>query len=60
MKTMLFIMNPFAGQKRANRVLPDILLLFSQAGYDIHTVMTTGTGASMTKVTLVNALSVSG
>ena len=46
MKTMLFIMNPFAGQKRANRVLPDILLLFSQAGYDIHTVMTTGTGAA--------------
>ena len=43
---MLFIMNPFAGQKRANRVLPDILLLFSQAGYDIHTVMTTGTGAA--------------
>lgn len=46
MKTMLFIMNPFAGQKRANRVLPDILLLFSRAGYDIHTVMTTGTGAA--------------
>ena len=33
MKKMLFIMNPFAGQKRANRVLPDILLQFSEAGF---------------------------
>ena len=46
MKKMLFIMNPFAGQKRANRVLPDILLQFSEAGYEINTVMTTGTGAA--------------
>ena len=46
MKKMLFIMNPFAGQKRANRVLPDILLAFSEAGYEIQTVMTTGTGAA--------------
>ena len=46
MKKMLFIMNPFAGQKRANRVLPDILLCFSEAGYEINTVMTTGTGAA--------------
>ncbi|MDY3224890.1 MAG: YegS/Rv2252/BmrU family lipid kinase [Candidatus Faecousia sp.] len=49
MKKMLFIMNPFAGQKRANRVLPDILLLFSQAGYEINTFMTTGTGAAVKK-----------
>ena len=46
MKKMLFIMNPFAGQKRANRVLPDILLQFSEAGYEINTVMSTGTGAA--------------
>lgn len=46
MKKMLFIMNPFAGQKRANRVLPDILLTFSEAGYEITTVMTTGTGTA--------------
>ena len=46
MKKMLFIMNPFAGQKRANRVLPDILLQFSEAGFEINTVMTTGTGAA--------------
>lgn len=46
MKKLLFIMNPFAGQKRANRVLPDILLLFCEAEYEIRTVMTTGTCAA--------------
>ena len=34
MKKMLFIMNPVAGQKKANKFLSDILLLFSQAGYE--------------------------
>jgi len=46
MRKMLFIMNPFAGQKKANKVLPEILLLFTQAGYDVTTVMTTGTGSA--------------
>ena len=46
MKKLLFIMNPFAGQKKANKFLPDILLLFTQAGYDVTTVMTTGTGSA--------------
>ena len=44
MKKMLFIMNPFAGQKRANKFLPEILLLFNQAGYEVVTHMTTGQG----------------
>ena len=44
MKKMLFIMNPFAGVKRANRHLADILLTFSQAGYEIITHMTLGQG----------------
>ncbi len=46
MKKLLFIMNPFAGQKKANKHLCDILLMFTQAGYDITTVMTTGTGSA--------------
>ena len=46
MKKLLFIMNPFSGQKKANKVLPEILMLFSQAGYDIRTAMTTGPGAA--------------
>ena len=47
MKKMLFIMNPFAGQKKANKFLPEILLLFTQAGYDVTTVMTTGVGSAV-------------
>ena len=46
MKKMLFIMNPFAGQKKANKCLPEILLLFNQAGYEVTTFMTTGTGSA--------------
>lgn len=44
MKKMLFIMNPFAGVKRANRHLTDILLMFTQAGYEVTTHMTLGRG----------------
>ena len=47
MKTMLFIMNPFAGQKKANRYLADILLLFGNAGYEITVHMTRQTGDAM-------------
>ena len=44
MKKLLFIMNPFAGQRRANRYLTDILTLFNRAGYDITVYMTAGPG----------------
>ena len=44
MKKMLFIMNPFAGVKRANRHLADILLTFTQVGYEVITHMTLGQG----------------
>ena len=46
MKKMLFIMNPFAGQRKANKFLPDILLMFTQAGYDVTVIMTTGPGSA--------------
>ena len=46
MRKMLFIMNPFSGQKKANKYLTDILLLFSQAGYCVQTHMTTGHGSA--------------
>lgn len=44
MKKMLFVMNPCSGQKRANRLLPDILSLYSGAGYDVTVHMTQGPG----------------
>ena len=42
MKKMLFIMNPYAGQRRANRFLPEIIGIFNRAGYEVIIHMTTG------------------
>lgn len=50
MKKMLFLMNPFAGQRRANRFLPDILSLYNRAGYDVTTYMTGGPGDAIQAV----------
>jgi len=47
MKKMLFIMNPFAGQKKANKQLADILLMFGNAGYEVTVHMTRCTGDAM-------------
>ena len=47
LKKMLFIMNPFAGTRKANKYLADIMTLFSQAGYIIITHMTAGPGEGM-------------
>lgn len=44
MKKLLFIMNPFSGQKRANRFLPEILQMFNQAGYETVVHITSGQG----------------
>ena len=46
MRKLLLIMNPFAGQKKANKVLPEILMLFTEAGFEINISMTTGPGAA--------------
>lgn len=47
MKKMLFIMNPYAGQRKANKFLPEILLLFNNAGYEVTIHMTNATGDAM-------------
>ena len=44
MKKMLFIMNPYSGQRRANRYLTEILGLYNRAGYEITVHMTAGPG----------------
>ena len=44
MKKMLFLMNPFSGQKKANRLLPEIIAEFEAAGYNVVIHMTTGPG----------------
>ncbi len=34
MKKLLFILNPFSGQKKANKFLPELIQMFNQAGYE--------------------------
>lgn len=50
MKKMLFVMNPYAGIRRANRYLPDILATFNRAGYEVTAYMTAcqGDGTQIT------------
>ncbi len=42
MKKMLFVLNPCAGTKKANKVLVDILTVFNRADYDVHVYITAG------------------
>lgn len=44
MKKLLFIMNPFAGTRRANRYLSEIIATFNRADYDVTAYMTAGPG----------------
>ena len=40
MKRLLFILNPRAGQRRANRFMPEIIRLFIEHGYQCETYVT--------------------
>ena len=40
MKKLFFVMNPCAGMRKANRVLPEILSVFNRAGFDVITYIT--------------------
>lgn len=44
MKKLLFIINPFSGQKKANKHLPEIIQMFNQAGYETVVHVTSGHG----------------
>ena len=44
MKKMLFVMNPYSGQRRANRYLTEIIGLYNRAGYEVTVHMTAGPG----------------
>ena len=43
-KQLLLVMNPYAGQRKANRVLPEILRILWGAGYRCVTYVTAGPG----------------
>ncbi len=44
MEKMLFIMNPYAGTRRANKYLADILAIFNRADFTVTVHMTAGPG----------------
>lgn len=44
MKKMLFVMNPYSGQKKANRYLAEIIEMFNRADYYVMVHMTAGPG----------------
>ena len=44
MKKMLFIMNPYAGQRKAVKNLAQMLEIFNRAGYEVNAYMTAGPG----------------
>lgn len=50
MKEMLFILNPAAGMRKANRVLGDILAVFNRAGFVVRTYITAGPQDAVTAV----------
>lgn len=44
LKKLLFIMNPYAGTRKANKYLADILTVFNRADYTVTVHMTAGPG----------------
>lgn len=44
MKKLFFVMNPCAGTRKANKVLPEILSVFNRAGFDVITYITESRG----------------
>ena len=40
MKKMLFVINPFAGTRKASKILPEILSEFNRADYDVRVYVT--------------------
>lgn len=41
-KKLLFVINPYAGMRKAAKVLPEILAEFNRADYDVHAYVTAG------------------
>ena len=44
MKKLFFVLNPYAGTRKANKVLADILALFNRADYDVRVHITAKQG----------------
>lgn len=47
MKKMLFVMNPYAGMRKANKQLAEIISIFNRGGYDTSVYITEAQGAAI-------------
>lgn len=54
MKKLLFILNPYAGQRKANKLLTEIVEIFNRADYEVTVYITAGQGEAQ-KAALRNA-----
>ena len=45
MKKMLLVLNAYAGTKKANKILPELIAIFNRADYDVMTYITDVDGA---------------
>ena len=50
MKKMLFVINPYAGMRKAAKVLPEILAVFNRADYEVQIYITAGQGDAIQAV----------
>ena len=44
MKKLLLIVNPYSGQKKAAKLLPEIIAMFNRADYTVQVYITAGPG----------------
>ena len=50
MKKLLFVINPYAGMRRAAKMLPEILAVFNRADYDVRVYVTAEAGDAIQAV----------
>ena len=50
MKKMLLVVNPYSGQKKAAKMLAEIIALFNRADYAVQTYITAGPGDAVREV----------
>ena len=53
MKNMLLVVNPYSGQKKAAKILPEIIAMFNRADYAVQVYITAGPGDATGEVARV-------
>ena len=53
MKKLLLVVNPYSGQKKAAKLLPEIIAMFNRADYTVQVYITAGPGDATVEVARV-------